>query len=423
MALLTMGLALMRKVPIAKGLIWLGLTCLATGLWTISTNDLALYVVPQPSVLYTISYLAMFALPLVIVPFGITMLNPSQRWPLMLLFIFNCLAYFLAICLHVLDILPFVYSVGYVQIMGVFTLAVFVLILAIEHFYHHNPIAAQFAVAFIILAVFTALEYTNQLIGLVPTPGLLFQLGVVVAVLVLAVLAWQYVSLAFDAAEKNVQLEAEMAASARSLDLQRTLYDTLSRSTEEVRAIRHDLRHQISVVKGFLDDSDIAGAESYLDEIYGSIPSLSDKLFCDNFAVNALIAHYLALAEADGVQTDLRMVVPRQLGNVPDTDLCVILGNLFENAIEACRFVEPNKRFVKLQTSVLHNRFMVVMDNSFDGKLRVRAGDFYSRKRDGKGIGMASVKAEVTKYSGSMKYEAVDGVFKTSLYIKFKNPS
>jgi sensor histidine kinase regulating citrate/malate metabolism len=253
-----------------------------------------------------------------------------------------------------------------------------------------------------------------------PVVGELLQVGVLFLVAVLTYVAWQQVNATMEAAERSEQLSAEIVAVNRNLEMQRALYETLAKSTAEIRKLRHDMRHQLSAIKGMMADGRPEEAEDYIDTLYDAIPTLSNKIICDNHALNALASHYLAIATEAGIQCDLHMDVPKKVGRILDNDLCVIVGNLFENAIEACGHVEPDKRFIKLMTKVEGPRLILTLDNSYDGQLKVRNGEFYSRKRGmtTRGIGIQSVKSEVLKYDGAMKYEAEDEVFKTSLYVK-----
>jgi sensor histidine kinase regulating citrate/malate metabolism len=204
----------------------------------------------------------------------------------------------------------------------------------------------------------------------------------------------------------------------RSLDMQRSLYQRLSRSTEEVRRVRHDLRHQLSAIRGYLQKGNVDGAIGYVETISGGIPDFSNKLLCDNFAVNAVAVYYLDRAVKNDIECDIRLVVPEDLGQISENDMSIILGNLFENAIEACLHVQKDKRFIRITCKVVKNRLTMAVDNSFDGAYTEKDGVLYSRKREGKGVGVSSVQAVVERYLGSMKIEAVGDVFMVSLHVK-----
>ncbi|MCL2150997.1 MAG: ATP-binding protein, partial [Coriobacteriia bacterium] len=202
----------------------------------------------------------------------------------------------------------------------------------------------------------------------------------------------------------------------------------LAESSEQVRAMRHDMRHQLAALRGYLEVSDSAGALDYLDKIgdaeravagLGQDASVFGRLEpTDNFAVNAVVSYYLGAAEAQGIAIDLRLDVPADLGRVSESDISVVFGNLLENAIEASLYLPAEQRSIRVRCRVSSDRLTLTVDNSFDGFVNARGGVFYSRKRTGKGIGLSSVRSIVERYDGSMKVEAANGQFMVSLTMR-----
>jgi hypothetical protein len=420
LALISIGLVIMRRAELATSFIWLGMTCLACAIWGLGANYVVIFLIPQSSLLYTLSNVGFFLGIVPLLRFGSTFLQPRYRWPLVVLQLFTCTLFLVTVITHLLGIFSFAQWLPYNQTILFVSLLLFVINVIVETTVFNNRVARLFLASLAAFALFAALELGNQYLGLIRSTGELLQIGLLLFIAVLAIVAWQQVNVAFDAAERSELLELEVASANRNMEMQRTLFETLANSSEEIRKLRHDMRHQLSAIKGMIESGENTEAADYIDTLYGNIPKVSNQLLCDNFAVNALAAHYLAIANSKEIQTDLRLVVPKKLGRVLDNDLCVIVGNLLENAIEACEFVEPHKRFVKISSTVDKNRFTLVVDNSFDGHLKVRRGEFYSRKRGltTRGIGMQSVRAIVLKYDGTMKYETENQIFKTSLYVK-----
>ncbi|MCL2756971.1 MAG: GHKL domain-containing protein [Coriobacteriia bacterium] len=412
------GLVLIRRAAVASAFIWLGLTCLATSIWAFCSNAIVLYLIPQPALFYNFGYVGLFGIIPAFLRFNSSILTSKRNWLIRGLVYSTAVGYAMLLVTHLIGIFSFIEFSPIMFYAGPVLILAFAIAVVIEHFRFKNRIRPRFVISCSILVLFTLLEFYNEAWSHFLPAGLFFQVGLAFFVIELAVLAWQYVSEALDASEKNAQLQFEIISTNRALSAQRALYETLATSNEEMRKLRHDMRHQLSAIRGYLEEDHNEEALEYLDTLYGSIPNMADLFICDNFAINALAAHYHAIAKERGIQVDMRLVVPEKLGRIVDNDLSIIIGNLFENAIEACGYVDAHKRFIKMQSSVDKQRFTLVIDNSYDGHLDVRRGDFYSRKRPGKGIGMASVRSEVHKYEGSMKYETVDGVFKTSLYIK-----
>lgn len=218
-------------------------------------------------------------------------------------------------------------------------------------------------------------------------------------------------------ASEKARLGAEVSAMNRQLDLQREQYAYLIDSEEKNKAARHDLRHHLAVIKKSVHDGRTDETLHYCDELAGAILFTENRVLCENFAVNATAAHYLALAESEHIQIECRLVIPQESGSVPASDLCILIGNLLENAVEACRRVPAGKRFLHLYSRVQYNRLYITLDNSFDGDFE-RDGDVWlSRKHDGAGIGLSSIRAVSMKYGGFVKFEACGDIFQSSIMV------
>lgn len=221
--------------------------------------------------------------------------------------------------------------------------------------------------------------------------------------------------------------KAERAQNAENiLQIQGAEYERLAQRLEQARQARHDQRHQYAVLQGLAAQGNTPGVAAYLKELAGALPGLDYKTYCQNPAVNAVVNHYAAQAETAGINVDVRLDVPERLGRVSDSDLCVMVGNLLENAVEACcRPGQPGGgRWIRARAG-LHgqnsHRFVLVVDNSFEGALQAdgATGGYLSLKRPGqKGIGLQSVRAVCEKYDGYCEFEKVGGAFQSSVTLK-----
>lgn len=138
---------------------------------------------------------------------------------------------------------------------------------------------------------------------------------------------------------------------------------------------------------------------------------------CENEAVNALALHYAAIARQEGIEVSFRLDIPRQAGRVQNVDLSRIVGNMLENAIEACRRMEYGAKRIQLKSIVREDMLILVMDNSFDGALAALPdGRYVSQKREsGIATGLSSIQSVADRYGGTALFESDDRVFKTSV--------
>jgi len=106
-------------------------------------------------------------------------------------------------------------------------------------------------------------------------------------------------------------------------------------------------------------------------------------------------------------------------------DLCIIIGNFLENAVEACQRMEEGEKFIRIRSLIQGDYLTIVVENSFDGDWKEQDGVYLSRKREGtentpfEGIGIASVKSICEKYGGRIVINADDNVWKSSALVKY----
>ena len=125
------------------------------------------------------------------------------------------------------------------------------------------------------------------------------------------------------------------------------------------------------------------------------------------------------MARLAGADVTVSLMVPQKLPAEVESDLCVIVGNLMENAAEACARMTGDERFVRVNSFLQYGILTIVVDNSFEGKLRKKdEGVYFSSKRDEEGIGLTSVATVAKKYNGNAHFEEKDGVFQASAYVR-----
>ncbi|MCL2390991.1 MAG: GHKL domain-containing protein [Oscillospiraceae bacterium] len=224
-----------------------------------------------------------------------------------------------------------------------------------------------------------------------------------------------------DANADRQQLAAQELITENQLDFQREQFGRLVNNLESVKFMRHDMKHHLAVINEYAHEGNISGISGYLEGLELGLRSSKGKVHCDNYAVNAMVNHYLGTAERDEVMCTINLTVPENTGQVSESDLCVIVGNLLENAIDACRTLPDDERFIRLFSYVSENILTFTMENSFDGELNQWGDVFYSTKRDGEGIGLSSVHAVATRYDGDSRFEANGGIFFSSVYVNIED--
>ena len=117
------------------------------------------------------------------------------------------------------------------------------------------------------------------------------------------------------------------------------------------------------------------------------------------------------------MEGDIRLVVPAKTEQLTDAELCVIFGNLLENALEACGRMTEGRRFLRLSSDVHLGTLTITMDNSFDGQVKQENGRYRSSKRDDFGVGLRSILAVARRHGGDARFAPDGQVFRSSVYL------
>ena len=210
----------------------------------------------------------------------------------------------------------------------------------------------------------------------------------------------------------NVSLRREN----QFLQMQTAQYETLRAAIEETRRARHDLRHHFGVLSALAERGAWEELRGYLAEVSDGVPA--DELnLCENRAVDGVAGRYSALSRQEGIPFHCELKLPPVLP-VPEMDVCVVLQNLLENALEASRRAE-GPRYIRLKAS-LHgdNLVLLTVENSYSGQLVEKEGVLQSTKRSGAGVGLQSVAHIAEKSGGYCRFLYGDGTFIANVMLR-----
>lgn len=241
---------------------------------------------------------------------------------------------------------------------------------------------------------------------------LLIRLGLIACIFVIYHILLQ----SLENFQTQAMLEAQKSQMDRVLSLQKEQYALLKKQNEETRRFRHDLRQRLVAADHYLKEGQTEKLSDYLDTLLGSLPS-GAACVCPNEAVNAVALYHQAAAQQAGISS-----VSLGLENVPcvctqevEDDLCVLIGNLLENAVTACR--EAEQPFIRVHSRLANGILTIAMDNRFANVSRTADGDFLSTKQGG-GIGLFSIRSIAQKYEGGCRFETEGSVFFSSVYLR-----
>ena len=206
-------------------------------------------------------------------------------------------------------------------------------------------------------------------------------------------------------ASVKVRLEANMRNMEHQIRLQAVNYRQLTGNIEQVRAARHDMRHHLAVLTGYAEANDIEGLKAYLKDYLKSLPDDNEPSICKNYAVDTIVRYYLSRARRAGAEIDVKIVLPPNVG-IPDIELCIVFGNLFENAAQSVERQKSGKKFINARCSSTNGKIVITLDNSADYQASIEPG-----------VGQTSVKAVAERYNGGVRFEQEENIYRSSVLL------
>lgn len=186
------------------------------------------------------------------------------------------------------------------------------------------------------------------------------------------------------------------------IQMQKKHYSELASQIEKIRTMRHDIRHHLTQLSVLLKDRNTEAAAQYLDKVTHSTLTSAPLSFCKAYYVDVLLRYYYSCAEDLHIPMTVHANVPTEPG-VPEEDLCVILGNILENAFDASAPVPEDQRRITVALTCQKGTIGIEVKNRFRGELIPDGKNFYSSKEKGRhGIGLSSVRSMAEKYGGDV---------------------
>ena len=212
---------------------------------------------------------------------------------------------------------------------------------------------------------------------------------------------------------------------ARTLRLKSDLvmdgYRALEDKFREGAELRHESSHRLAALDALYQSGDWEGLGRLLGELKERNTRLSRTSFSRHFAVNAILQDADGRAAAAGIRFEARAEVPEDLP-LPAEDLCALLMNMLDNALEgAARVEKPEERFIRFRASVRDGYFVVRCENAYSGALAPdERGRLRTTKPDAElhGFGLRQMAAVAERYKSLLDVSYTERVFTVQTALK-----
>ena len=202
-------------------------------------------------------------------------------------------------------------------------------------------------------------------------------------------------------------------------DLMDRHYDEVENMYRTMRGWRHDYHNHIQAMKAYAELGKYGELIAYLGRLDENLYQVDTVIKTGNLMMDAVLGSKLGLMKKRGIRTDVTVHVPKGM-KLTDMELCVLVGNLLDNAIEACEEVEEEEnRFIRIYMDTLQEQFYLSVMNGMNGRAQRKGTGFVSRKRSGglPGFGLQRVDRIVEKYGGFLNRQTEEGGFATEILL------
>ena len=216
--------------------------------------------------------------------------------------------------------------------------------------------------------------------------------------------------------------------------LRRTLYNMIDRRIErfqseliekqvreiqnmyrQVRGWRHDYRNHINNMKRQHSEGNYDKLSDYLNELADDLDTVDTVIKTGNVMADAILNSKLNVAEKMNIKLNVKANVPDKLP-MSDVELCSMLGNILDNAVEACGTLPEEERFMRVYIGKLKGQLYLSVQNSA-GKVRKSKNTYLSTKEGEHGYGLFRIDRVAKKYGGYVNRQNEEGVFATEIMV------
>lgn len=200
-------------------------------------------------------------------------------------------------------------------------------------------------------------------------------------------------------------------------ELIETHYQEVENMYRQIRGWRHDYRNHIQMMKVLAANGDMDGLKAYLDELDTDLNTVDTVVKTGNAMADAILNSKISLAQSKEITVQCDAHIPVKL-KMSELDLCCIIGNLFDNAIEASLHLPREERLIRVYMDIKGTQLYISFTNFTASKKLEKIGKIYrTSKGDGHGFGLVRIDNIIERLDGYLSRNSEDGAFTTEILI------
>jgi len=184
----------------------------------------------------------------------------------------------------------------------------------------------------------------------------------------------------------------------------------------QMRGWRHDYHNHIQMLKAHLSLEQYTEIGGYLNKLDADLTNVDTIIKTGNVTVDAILNSKVSLALASKINVNAKAAVPKSL-NISEVDLCVVIGNLLDNATEACLKLSETDRIIRIYIDVFNDYLYISITNAMSGEVRKSGTGYISTKGTSRGFGLIRIDKIAKKYGGHINRQNEENAFATEVIL------
>lgn len=210
--------------------------------------------------------------------------------------------------------------------------------------------------------------------------------------------------------ERDTQKEMQIQLKLQQAELELKLNKDMVQVTDNLKKLRHDMNNHIGLIKNLVYSENYVDLRKYVDEVYHDVAVANEYIVAENQTLSVLLNTKKDEAKELGIE--FQSLIATSDVKLQDKDLCSLIGNVLDNAIEAAS-KSQHKKYIDFMIQRTEAGCVIQCENALGEKLELKKGKFQTKKDNSSlhGIGTETIKDIVGKYHGEVTFDFDDEVF------------
>lgn len=194
-------------------------------------------------------------------------------------------------------------------------------------------------------------------------------------------------------------------------------YAEVDNMYRQMRGWKHDYKNHIQAMKSYAFTGDVEAIRNYLDELDNDLSSIDSVVKTGNKMADAILNSKISLAVSKKINVEADAHIAVAL-TTPELDLCIIIGNILDNAIEASLLLPEDQRRIRIFLEMKNTQLYMSFTNiTASKKLIKKNGRFLTSKGEGNGFGLIRIDNIINRHNGYISRNSEEGAFTTEILL------